>query len=118
MAVVPFPQRKRPQQERPKYERRQPKRSLDWRRISSVARLMGLAIILTVALWVWREPLHAALSPACTIRANIDKRTGERIYHLPGQRYYAATRISPWQGERWFCSTIDAERAGWRRSRV
>jgi hypothetical protein len=44
-------------------------------------------------------------------------RDGERIYHVPGQRYYDATRISPLHGERWFCSEVEARNAGWRRAR-
>jgi hypothetical protein len=54
----------------------------------------------------------------CTIKGNVSIETGERIYHRPGQRYYAETRISPEHGERWFCSETDARRAGWRRSKV
>lgn len=54
----------------------------------------------------------------CTIKGNISINTGERIYHVPGQRHYAETRISPQHGERWFCSESEARSAGWRRSRV
>lgn len=54
----------------------------------------------------------------CNIKGNISQNTGERIYHVPGQRYYDATRISVSYGERWFCSEDEARRAGWRRSRV
>lgn len=54
----------------------------------------------------------------CSIKGNVSINTGERIYHVPGQRYYHETRISPQHGERWFCSEADARRAGWRRSRV
>src|SRR5262245_54283724 len=41
--------------------------------------------------------------PGCVIKGNISLKTGERIYHLPGQRYYGKTKISPEKGERWFC---------------
>lgn len=54
----------------------------------------------------------------CTIKGNVAFDTGERIYHVPGQRYYRATSISLLRGERWFCSEADARRAGWRRSRI
>jgi hypothetical protein len=56
-------------------------------------------------------------SAACHIKGNISV-TGERIYHVPGQRYYSATRISSWRGERWFCSEAEARQAGWRRARL
>ena len=54
-------------------------------------------------------------SGACDIKGNIS-RTGERIYHMPGQKYYARTRVSTGKGERWFCSEQEAQAAGWRRS--
>jgi len=54
----------------------------------------------------------------CSIKGNISIETGERIYHVPGQTYYAQTKISPDHGERYFCSEADAIAAGWRRSRV
>jgi hypothetical protein len=54
----------------------------------------------------------------CGIKGNISKQTGERIYHVEGQKYYRSTVINPFQGERWFCSEEEARAAGWRRSRV
>jgi hypothetical protein len=52
----------------------------------------------------------------CTIKGNISIATGERIYHMPGQRYYDETVISPRYGERWFCSEAEAQAAGWRKA--
>lgn len=69
------------------------------------------------------DMLHAAPSPSkligvgCNIKGNISIDTGERIYHVPGQAGYSATRISLQYGERWFCSEAEARAAGWRRSR-
>lgn len=57
-------------------------------------------------------------SASCEIKGNISLNTGERIYHVPGQKYYSETRISTQHGERWFCSEAEARRAGWRKSRV
>lgn len=54
----------------------------------------------------------------CVIKGNISMSTGERIYHVPGQRYYHDTRVNSSKGERWFCSEAEALVAGWRRSRV
>ncbi|MGE0420629.1 MAG: succinoglycan biosynthesis protein exoi [Reyranellaceae bacterium] len=56
-------------------------------------------------------------SPDCLIKGNVSDR-GERIYHLPGCRFYNATKIDPARGERWFCSEAEAVAAGWRRSKV
>lgn len=55
--------------------------------------------------------------PGCDIKGNISFDSGEKIYHLPYQRYYAATVISPAYGERWFCTEQEAVTNGWRRSR-
>ena len=53
----------------------------------------------------------------CNIKGNISVSTGERIYHLPGQRYYEETAINTRKGERYFCSEAEARAAGWRRSK-
>ena len=62
--------------------------------------------------------LPVSLSPSCKIKGNVSINTGERIYHVPGQKYYSDTVISPSYGERWFCSEAEAKAAGWRKSRV
>ncbi len=41
---------------------------------------------------------------------------GERIYHMPSQQTYSVTCINPATGERWFCSEVEAEAAGWRKA--
>jgi micrococcal nuclease len=53
----------------------------------------------------------------CVIKGNISS-SGEKIYHLPGQRYYNQTVISESKGERWFCTEEEAQKAGWRKSKV
>ena len=67
----------------------------------------------------WRsEARQARPAPAappqsgCIIKGNISAK-GRRIYHVPGQEDYAATRIDTSKGERWFCSTAEARAAGW-----
>lgn len=54
----------------------------------------------------------------CEIKGNVSLRTGERIHHLPGQRYYEDTVISHENGERWFCTEDEAEANGWRRAKL
>ncbi len=51
--------------------------------------------------------------PWCDIKGNI-ARNGEKIYHLPGWKYYNQTIINPYKGERWFCNEKKAK-ACWRR---
>ena len=53
----------------------------------------------------------------CVIKGNISS-SSEKIYHLPGQRYYNQTVISESKGERWFCTEEEAQKAGWRKSKV
>jgi endonuclease YncB( thermonuclease family) len=78
--------------------------------------------------WEYRARQRESMSPNvlplvsdttasdCTIKGNISS-NGERIYHMPGQKFYNETRISASKGERWFCSEQEARAAGWRRAR-
>ncbi|MFD2739054.1 thermonuclease family protein [Sulfitobacter aestuarii] len=52
----------------------------------------------------------------CRIKGNISSK-GSRIYHRPDQRDYGRTRIETSKGERWFCTAVEAETAGWRAAR-
>ncbi|HTN60259.1 MAG TPA: hypothetical protein VL147_01740 [Devosia sp.] len=54
----------------------------------------------------------------CNIKGNVSISSGEHIYHMPGQLYYAETIIRQEYGERYFCSEAEARAAGWRRSGV
>ena len=56
------------------------------------------------------------VNPNCRIKGNIS-RSGERIFHVPGQDYYAKTQITVSKGERWFCTEAEARAAGWRKAR-
>lgn len=62
------------------------------------------------------KSLTNTFNPACNIKGNVSINSGERIYHIPGQHYYEATKISPQYGERWFCSEEEARAAGWRKA--
>lgn len=53
----------------------------------------------------------------CPIKGNISS-SGEKIYHLPGQKYYDKTVIDESRGERWFCSEEEAQSVGWRKSKI
>ena len=67
--------------------------------------------------WEWRAASRAGTaSGGCAIRGNINSE-GDRIYHVPGSRYYAQTGIDVARGERWFCSEAEARAAGWRAPR-
>ena len=59
----------------------------------------------------------AAPPSGCEVKGNISFKTGERIYHLPGQSFYDKTVISPDRGEAWFCTEAEALANGWRKSK-
>ncbi|WP_369914253.1 thermonuclease family protein [Xanthomonas sp. NCPPB 3005] len=54
-----------------------------------------------------------SVSSGCRIKGNIS-RQGKKIYHVPGQRDYERTSIDLSRGERMFCSSEEAARAGWQ----
>lgn len=60
--------------------------------------------------------MASAAGKSCVIKGNISIGSHERIYHVPGQHYYADTIIRPEFGERWFCSENEAQAAGWRKA--
>lgn len=66
----------------------------------------------------WPEAADVEDDEECVIKGNISQRTGEHIYHVPGQEYYERTRVDEDAGERWFCSEDEAEEAGWRKAYV
>ncbi len=93
--------------------------------------IAGLVLIMVLLLWsLGPPPVIVAAQPeadcpkgcetpppGCDIKGNISLRTGERIYHLPGQQYYEKTKIDPGKGERWFCDEEEARANGWRKSK-
>ena len=97
--------------------------SVDYVKAEAAARTtrVGLWAGEFVPPWDWRsgKRLMTTVAPApgdCQIKGNIS-RSHERIYHMPGEAYYASTNINTAKGEHWFCSEADAKAAGWRRSR-
>lgn len=63
------------------------------------------------------SPTQTTKKDGCLIKGNISS-SGEKIYHMPGQRYYDKTKIDESAGERWFCTEDEAVSAGWRKSKV
>jgi len=117
----------------------QPKRLGLWRRFAFAFGMAFLSTAIAAIFILKPEPLYSAirdniaafdlsylrdkvsafgLVPGCNVKGKVSINTGERIYHVPGQKYYGQTTIDPLGGERWFCSEAEARRAGWRRSRI
>lgn len=63
------------------------------------------------------QPTTEAPDKKCPIKGNISS-SGEKIFHVPGGRYYDNTVIDVNDGEKWFCSEKEAEKAGWRASKA
>lgn len=55
--------------------------------------------------------------PECLIKGNIDKATGTKIYYYPGCPQYEFTLVEKDLGEAWFCTTKEAEEAGYVRAK-
>jgi micrococcal nuclease len=53
----------------------------------------------------------------CKIKGNINS-AGEKIYHMPGQRYYDTTIVEENKGEKYFCDENQAISEGFRKSKV
>jgi endonuclease YncB( thermonuclease family) len=99
------------------------KYSADYIAAEDVARSEGYGIFAGefIPPWEWRRG-NRLMEPTvrageCNIKGNIN-RNGEKIYHLPGTAFYSRTKISEEKGERWFCSEVEANEAGWRSSRA
>lgn len=62
-----------------------------------------------------RENIPLGLYPL--IKCNINRTTGEKIYHLPFDQQYKSTVISENHGEMYALTTAEAENAGFRRAK-
>lgn len=61
------------------------------------------------------QSLPSVSNPSCTIKGNINT-SGEKIYHMQGCGSYSKTVIEESRGEKWFCTEIEAQSAGWRKA--
>lgn len=64
--------------------------------------------------WRYRQmPAENEQAPdGCPIKGNINSKN-RKLYHRPGDRSYALTKINLAKGERWFCTEAEAQNAGW-----
>lgn len=93
-----------------RYARKNPIKSQLPNWIPGAALATGIAILATAIL---TSPMASGIG--CGIKGNIS-RTGERIFHVPGQEHYRETVVNPLRGERWFCTEEAAREAGWRKA--
>ena len=90
----------------------------DWRKVNARTQPEGPAAQMAARALVAAAPGAKAKesSDACRIKGNING-NGERIYHVPGSRWYERTVVNAASGERWFCTEDEARSAGWRANR-
>lgn len=56
--------------------------------------------------------------PKCYIKGNIDDREKRKIYFLPNCANYNQVIIEKFQGEEWFCTEKEAQKAGFVKSKI
>ncbi|WP_298940067.1 hypothetical protein [uncultured Psychromonas sp.] len=72
--------------------------------------------IIATTLFLFSISTNANENRECNIKGNISYNTGEKIYHVKGQKYYERTKINVNKGEKYFCSEKEARKQGWRKS--
>jgi len=89
----------------------------DWRHRNVKTIILGALSVPSnaQALLLPHSATEGAPSSQCIIKGNVN-RNGERIYHMPGQAFYDKVRMDLGTGKRWFCTSEEAEAAGWRRA--
>lgn len=55
-------------------------------------------------------------NPKCTIKGNINTRTGEKEYLTGDCWYYPRTIVEKFRGEDWFCNISEARKAGFTKA--
>lgn len=53
-----------------------------------------------------------AAHPSCNIKGNIRNDGEKKTYHMPGCQSYSTTEVQLYQGDQWFCSEKEAQKAG------
>jgi len=76
---------------------------------------VGVCDSSTSTLPITHVPSPISNESGCVIKGNIS-RSGEKIFHVPGQQNYPDTMITESVGERYFCTEADAISAGWRKA--
>jgi endonuclease YncB( thermonuclease family) len=89
----------------------------DWRHRNQRTEILGALKVPLDAQKILLAPTGAGDAPSaqCTIKGNMNQR-GERIYHLPGQQAYPRIKMEKDSSRRWFCTSEEAEAAGYRKA--
>ena len=89
----------------------------DWRHRNNQTVILGAVSVPldAQAMLLGPSATEGAPSSECTIKGNVS-RNGERIFHTKDQKSYAKINMNIGDGRRWFCTSEEAEAAGWRRA--
>jgi endonuclease YncB( thermonuclease family) len=88
----------------------------DWRRRDCKTEIRGCLSVPVDAEEKLCGPRSVPPDPKCTIKATTHGGGGECIYHLEGGHYYGALKMTG-SNKRWFCTEVEAQAAGCRRSK-
>lgn len=56
------------------------------------------------------------INPKCNIKGNLDKNSTKKLYYLPNCAQYNFTIVEKDLGENWFCTEIEAQKAGFTKA--
>lgn len=87
-------------------------------KIGDTIRLKKITYQVTDKQRQFKHPAEQMQPKGWNIKGNVSYRTGEKIYHIPGQEYYNQIKINAQYGGRWFRTEEDAINAGFRRSKI
>ena len=89
----------------------------DWRHRNQQTEILGALKVPSDAQKLLLAPTGATDAPStqCNIKGNVNGK-GERIYHLPGQQAYPKIKMDKDSSRRWFCTSEEAEAAGYRKA--
>jgi micrococcal nuclease len=68
---------------------------------------------------IWSSKCYQTINPdnpKCNIKGNTDKNSSTKNYYYPGCAQYEFTIIEKDLGEQWFCTQIEAQKAGFTRA--
>ncbi len=78
--------------------------------------LLSVCIISVIYILMLKATISQILEDYPMIKCNINRNTGERIYHLPFDQQYDKCIINPAEGEFYAKTVKEAEENGFRRA--
>lgn len=88
----------------------------DWRHRNEMTTILGaFRVPINAQSMLLPRSSNTGATSDCIIKGNVNH-NGERIYHMPDQKFYANIDMTKGGGRRWFCTPQEAEAAGWRKS--